>query len=257
MDMMEELPTEILLVIFNHLDINDLVNSASHVCERWRRIIAQDSVRQDNVTATISAYIQTNYKTNVNQLLVHNILDQEDLKLLSHCKKVDIHLTANPLTPCTFHYFPALFHSNKFRQINTLSVSVMTNQTCSYTPTTVCSDFDMEGIIEVINLYPDLQYLNLNIHFISKTDAVRLTDVLQMKEKLKFVEITMAIPLTNRIRSNNEYIEPMKMNKLFYFANIPVKIKASYMLQELYHDHVDTDYNSIDSDCGIPNLGFI
>ncbi|KAL1465655.1 hypothetical protein WDU94_005207 [Cyamophila willieti] len=255
---MEHLPTEILLVIFNNLDINDLVNTVSHVCERWRRIIAQDSVRQNKITAVITAYTQSGWKIDRNQFKVNNVLDQGDLKLLNHCKTLEIRLTVNPLTPCTFHYFPALVHSSMFRQIHTLNVSVVTDQTtCSHTPTAICSDFDMRDIIEVINLYPDLEHLMLNIHFISKKDAVRLIDILQMKEKLKFVEITMAIPLTNRIRSNNEYIEPMNLNKLFYLANIPLKIKASYMLQELYHNNVDADYNPIDYDSGIPNLGFM
>lgn len=116
----------------------------------------------------------------------------------------------------------------------------------------------MGSIIEIINMYPDLEYLHLDILFISKKDAVRLTDILQKKEFLKFVDISMAIPLSNRIRSSNEHIEPMQLNKLFYFANIAAKINASYMLQFLFNENVEDVQNSdSDYDAGIPNLGFV
>ncbi|KAI5749785.1 hypothetical protein M8J76_010183 [Diaphorina citri] len=244
-ELMEQLPTEILLLIFNKLNINDLINSASHVCERWRRIIAQDSVRQDKVTAIISAYTQSsNQPENHNNLIVNNVLDRDDLDLLRHCKTLHIYLTANVQTPCNFHYFPTLFHACMFLQTNTLKVSVATNKTCSYVPTNICFDFEMGSIIEIINMYPDLEYLHLDILFISKKDAVRLTDILQKKEFLKFVDISMAIPLSNRIRSSNEHIEPMQLNKLFYFANIAAKINASYMLQFLFNENVEDVQNS-------------
>lgn len=110
----------------------------------------------------------------------------------------------------------------------------------------------MGRIVEVINVYPDLEHLQLDILFISKKDAVRLTAILQKKEHLKLAEIFMAIPLNNRLQAS-KYIKPLQLNKLFYFANIPSKINASYMTQLLFLDHED---DSTDYDRGLPNLGF-
>lgn len=140
-----------------------------------------------------------------------------------------------------------------FQRTKTLKVSVVTDKICSYDPDSISLDFEMGRIVEVINVYPDLEYLQLDILFISKKDAVRLTAILQKKEHLKFVEIFMAIPQTNRLQASM-YIKPLQLNKLFYFANIPSKINASYMTQFLFFDHED---DSTDYDRGLPNLGFV
>lgn len=254
---MEQLPTELLLFIFNKININDLINATSHVCERWRRIIAQDTVRQDSVQVVLSAYPQPS-DTEHNHFLMNHLKDKRDLELLKNCRQLHIYLTANPQTPCNFHYFPILYHSCIFLHVKTLKVSVVTDRTCSYVPDNVCFDFEMGSIVEIINLYPDLEHLQLAILFISKKDAVRLTDILQKKEKPKFVEITMAIPLTNRIRGSKEYIEPLQLNKLFYFANITAKISASYKTQFMFSENSQNPIDdSSDYDCGLPNLGFV
>lgn len=86
---MNQLPTELLLLIFNKININHLINSAAHVCKRWCSIISNDIVRQDKLQVVISAYILQHI---YNNFLLNNVEYKQDLELVKNCKQLTEHL---------------------------------------------------------------------------------------------------------------------------------------------------------------------
>ena len=226
LEIINKLPTEILLMIFSYLDTSNVINSTA-VCKRWRQVIFGDTLTWKNRWYTFSS--SQHFRASVLKRLVslNNfkfVFRDVNLKLITSMHKHGIQIKKLDLLYASAEMNSILqFLTCKFENVEYLSFSAR-------------CDFDYELIYQFHNLKElkiENAYKLIGRHLRTIVDCCRQLSVLHLPDSRGLIDCD----IDYLIEKQHEHLQILSINGYGLTESAFQNISKCKNLSELYQVH--------------------